>query len=238
MRTNMKYWSAKRMLCLTLCILMLVGIAMPSVDMFALGGKESLLGRLFGVTEALAAESDVTTWTASGTCEWGIDPDGCLWIRPANGSAEGTLGVSWTRWGLNNTSVKAVKVINKVYAPSDCRDMFSGMSSCTSMDLSGLDTSSVTTMNGMFNKCSSLTSLDISGFDTRNVEIMSGMFDGCSSLTSLDVSGFDTSSVGYMIEMFRGCSSLISLDVSSFDTSNVTSIRDAPERLDPCKSEQ
>ena len=62
MRTNMKFWPAKRMLCLTLCILMLVGIAMPSINTFTMDGKEPLLGRLFGVTKAYAAETDVTTW--------------------------------------------------------------------------------------------------------------------------------------------------------------------------------
>ena len=71
MRTNMKFWPAKRMLCLALCILMLIGIAMPSFETVARDGKGPLLGRLFGVSEAYAAENDVTTWTASGTCEWG-----------------------------------------------------------------------------------------------------------------------------------------------------------------------
>ena len=130
MRTNMKFWPAKRMLCLALCILMLVGIAMPSSDAIALDSRESLLGilspvaagidpptgsivsRLFGVTEALAAESDVTTWTASGTCEWGIDPDGCLWIRPVNG-VNGTLsnwGSSHNPWYRNASTIKSVVV--------------------------------------------------------------------------------------------------------------------------------
>ena len=90
MRTNMNFWSAKRMLCLALCILLLVGIAMPSSDTFTWDDRESLLGRLFGVTEAFAAEADVTTWNTCGTCEWGIDQDGCLWIRPTNG-VNGTL---------------------------------------------------------------------------------------------------------------------------------------------------
>ena len=101
-------------------------------------------------------------------------------------------------------------------------DYFSGFNEMTSIDLSALDTSEVTNMNGMFFMCSNLTSLDVSNFDTSEVTNMPGMFAGCSSLTSLDVSNFDTSQVTTMTWMFATCSSLTSLDLSSFDTSKVT----------------
>ena len=100
--------------------------------------------------------------------------------------------------------------------------LFGGLSSAASMDLSGLDVSSVTDMYGMFYGCSSLASLDVSGWDTSSVTNMWSMFQGCSSLASLDASGWDTSSVTNMFDMFRGCSSLASLDLSGWDTSNVT----------------
>ena len=225
MRTNMKFLPAKRMLCLALCILMLVGIAMPSVGMFALGGKESLLGRLFGVTKAYAAETDVTAWNTCGTCEWGIDPDGCLWIRPTNG-VNGTLA-NWTYnppWYSQQGSVKSVVVKSGVSATT-CSRMFNNMTNCTTMDLSGLDTSNVTSMYRMFFGCSSLTTLDVSGFNTENVTNMQNMFSNCSSLTRLDVSSFDTSDVINMRDMFNSCSSLTRLDVSGWDTSKVTNMK-------------
>ena len=72
MRTNMKFWPAKRMLCLALCILMLVVIAMPSMDAFTWAGSESLLGRLFGVTQAMAYDSITVTYNSGdGTFESG-----------------------------------------------------------------------------------------------------------------------------------------------------------------------
>ena len=224
MRTNMNFWSAKRMLCLALCILLLVGIAMPSSDTFTWDDRESLLGRLFGVTEAFAAEADVTTWNTCGTCEWGIDQDGCLWIRPTNG-VNGTLA-NWTSnppWYSQRASVKSVVVKSGVSATT-CSGMFNDMTNCTTMDLSGLDTSNVTNMSNMFYGCSKLTSLDISGFDTSNVKNMYSMFNNCYSLTSLDVSGFNTNKVTSMGGMFYRCSSLTSLDISNFNTSNVTNM--------------
>ena len=98
------------------------------------------------------------------------------------------------------------------------------MGNCTTMDLSGLDTSNVTNMSGMFRDCSSLTNLDVSNFDTSNVTNMTSMFSYCSSLTNLDLSSFDTSMVTTMNSMFYECSVLASLDVSGFDTSNVTNM--------------
>ena len=100
--------------------------------------------------------------------------------------------------------------------------MFHGCSSLKSLNTSGWDTSSVGDMSCMFYGCYALTSLDVSDWDTSSVTTMTRMFQGCSGLTSLDVSGFDTSKVVYMIDMFHGCSRLTSLDVSGFDTPSVT----------------
>ncbi|HHJ5411893.1 TPA: BspA family leucine-rich repeat surface protein, partial [Enterococcus hirae] len=70
--------------------------------------------------------------------------------------------------------------------------------------LSQLDTSKVKNMSWMFCGLSSVTSLDVSGFDTSNVKDMSNMFRNMSSVTSLDVSSFDTSKVTTMSNMFAG----------------------------------
>lgn len=105
---------------------------------------------------------------------------------------------------------------------TDMSSMFDGCSALTSLDLSGLDTSSVTNMSNMFDRCSGLTSLDASNWNTSCVEYMGWMFNRCSGLTSLGVSGLDTSSVTHMEYMFNGCSSLTSLDLSGWNTSKVS----------------
>ena len=103
------------------------------------------------------------------------------------------------------------------------------LSYLTTVDLSGLDTSSYTDMRIMFYKCSSLTSIDLSNFNTSKVTNMAEMFSNCSSLTSLDLSNWNTSSVGTsgygssFKRMFSSCPSLNSLDISSFDLSNTQS---------------
>ena len=102
--------------------------------------------------------------------------------------------------------------------------MFAYCSGLTSLNLSGLNTSAVTNMASMFESCSGLTSLDLTGFDTSAVTSMLSMFYRCSGLTSLDLSGFNTSAVTSMDSMFYRCSGLTSLDLSGFDTSAVTSM--------------
>ena len=102
--------------------------------------------------------------------------------------------------------------------------MFIGCGGLTNLDVSNFDTSKVTSMISMFSYCSGLINLDLRNFDTSKVTNMSGMFEDCNGLTSLDVSNFDTSSVTDMSAMFNGYNSLTSLDVSKFDTSKVTNM--------------
>ena len=78
------------------------------------------------------------------------------------------------------------------------------------IDLSELDTSSITSMNDMFSSCSYLTSLNLSNFNTQNVTNMNSMFNYCKSLTSLDLSNFNTQNVTNMGYMFSGCYALTS----------------------------
>ncbi|MCM1058290.1 MAG: BspA family leucine-rich repeat surface protein [Firmicutes bacterium] len=102
------------------------------------------------------------------------------------------------------------------------KGMFYDCKSLESLDLSDLDTNSVTDMGYMFFGCESLKSLDLSSFDTSSVADMGYMFYCCESLKCLDLSNFDTGNVTSMIGMFTDCSSLESLDLSSFDTSKIT----------------
>ena len=84
-----------------------------------------------------------------------------------------------------------------------------------SLDVSGLDTSSVTNMSHMFYLCSNsnLTTLDVSGFNTSKVTDMSYMF-ACwrnfpSYVTAVDMSGWDFSKVTTVNRMFDRCERVV-----------------------------
>ncbi|CUL07908.1 BspA family leucine-rich repeat surface protein [Listeria monocytogenes] len=132
-------------------------------------------------------------------------------------------------YAFSNSTLQKVIIRDNDYptAPSlrTTEGMFYYATKLTELDLSGLDTSAVTTMKDMFYRCSTLEELDVSNFDTSSVTNMQNMFQYCSALEELDVSNFDTRSVTSMAYMFRGCSALEKLDLSNFNTSSVTAIQ-------------
>jgi len=101
---------------------------------------------------------------------------------------------------------------------TDMSDMFSG-TGISKLNLSNFDTSNVTDMGSMF-YCSEVEELDISSFNTSRVTNMSKMFSNCINLKFLDLSGFKTENVENMQMMFEK-THVETLDLSGFDTSNV-----------------
>lgn len=149
----------------------------------------------------LQASAQAEGWQTWGGCEWMVDSEGCLTIRPNKDSANvGQLpdcGQIGNPWG-NAPDVESVKIEKGVRAADSVRNLFTGLSSVASMDLSDLDVSQTTDLSSLFYGCSHLTSLDLSGWDVSNVTAMDSMFSDCWALTSLDLSGWDVSSVTEM----------------------------------------
>ena len=112
-------------------------------------------------------------------------------------------------------------------APEDCSYLFDSYKA-SSMDLHGLDTSQVISMQNMF-KSLKATSLNLSSFNTSNVTNMRYMFYQSAAI-ELDLSSFDTSKVTDMYAMFAS-SKATSLDLSSFNTSKVTNMGSMFQRL-------
>ena len=105
-----------------------------------------------------------------------------------------------------------------VEANTNGSGMFAYLDNVSTLDLSGLDTSNMTSMSKMFYNSKSLTNINVSGLDTSKVVTMTNMFEGCTNLKDLDVSNFDTSNVTTMQYMFRKCASLEKLNLSNFNT--------------------
>ena len=137
-----------------------------------------------------AAQTD--GWQAWGGCEWMIDAEGCLTIRPKDGAEVGQLPTSkyWTEvpWCASDyrQSIKTVRVAAGVKTSGYTEDLFGGLSSVTFMDLSGLDTSLATDMPYMFSGCSSLRGVSL-GEATR-VDLPTPSGDGLTGrwLSSVD----------------------------------------------------
>lgn len=190
--------------------------------------------------ESLFAQASIPASGTWGSCPWEISGDGTLTVRPGKGADTNARSsyLHESPWNDYRDSIRHVVFMQedgkKVIAPAESAsllcfyspDVQFYFSKIESIDLSGLDTSSVVNMTSMFANCAALKSLDVSGFDTSRVRYMTDMFFNCSSLASLDVTGFDTSRVTDMAYMFNGCSSLTSLDLSGFDTLYADNVTD------------
>ena len=110
------------------------------------------------------------------------------------------------------------------YLNSNSKGMFQWFTKMETIDLSGFDTSEVTSMNTMFYMMNSIKSIDVSGFNTSKVNDMNSMFDQTGVIEELNLSSFDTSNVTDMKWMFFGLSKLKKLDLTNFDTSKVTNM--------------
>ncbi|MBQ3422233.1 MAG: BspA family leucine-rich repeat surface protein, partial [Romboutsia sp.] len=152
--------------------------------------------------------------------------------------------------GITSLTVRVQEDEDKIQIEnSNLFNAFIGVTTLESVDLSGLDTSTITNINSMFEGCSNLTSANLTGWDTSKVESfeelfrqcsslttiegieswntslvqnMGGMFDRCSSLTELNINDWNTSTVAKMASMFNGCSSLTRLNIANWNTSLVT----------------
>ena len=79
---------------------------------------------------------------------------------------------------------KNIKFVN-CKTTANVSELFGCSEQLKTLDLSGLDTSNATDMNGMFAGCSSLQTLDLSNFDTCHVTNMHGMFSECLKIKTI-----------------------------------------------------
>ena len=151
-----------------------------------------------------------------------IVPSDAKYSKDISSKQDGSVMLWYTDKDNNNLYEVSIGSENgSLEANTNGSGMFAYLDNVDTLDLTGLNTSNMTSMSRMFYNGKSLKNIDVSGFDTSKVVNMNGMFWGCSNLTSLNVSNFNTSKVTDMNNMFAECSNLITLDLSNFDTSNV-----------------
>ena len=151
-----------------------------------------------------------------------VVPNDAKYSKDISSKQDGSVMLWYT--DKDNNSLYEISIGSEngsVEANTNGSGMFAYLDNVSSLDLSGLDTSNMTSMSRMFYNSKSLTNIDTSGFDTSKVVNMNGMFWGCNNLKNIDVSNFKTSKVTDINNMFADCSSLTTLDLSNFDTSNV-----------------
>ena len=103
-------------------------------------------------------------------------------------------------------------------------DLFVYSEKLQTANLSGWTANNLTSLNDLFYYCYALRSVDASNWEMHNLTNVSRLITSCYAFTSLDVSGWDAGNITNMQQMFQYCSGLTSLDLSGIDTSNVTNM--------------
>ncbi|MDQ8304493.1 BspA family leucine-rich repeat surface protein [Enterococcus faecium] len=96
-------------------------------------------------------------------------------------------------------------------------NMFNGCSNLIKVTLDGMNTQNVTNFKSMFYECQKLSEVNISQLNTQNVTDMSYLFYNCFKLSNINLSNWDTTKVTSMSRMFFNCP-IESLDIRNFHT--------------------
>ena len=154
-----------------------------------------------------------------------IVPSDAKYSKDISSKQDGSVMLWYT--DKDNNSLYEVSIGSEngsLEANTNGSGMFSYLDNVDTLDLTGLDTSNMTSMSKMFYNSKSLKNIDVSSFDTSKVTNMSLMFYKCKSLIELDLFNFNTQNVTTMESMFDGCEAISSLNISTFNTSNVSNI--------------
>ena len=154
-----------------------------------------------------------------------VVPNDAKYSKDISSKQDGSVMLWYT--DKDNNSLYEISIGSEngsVEANTNGSGMFAYLDNVSTLDLSGLDTSNMTSMSKMFYNSKSLTNIDTSGFDTSKVVTMANMFKGCTNLENLNLSNFNTEKVTSMTQMFWMCNKLRNIDLSSFNTSKVTTM--------------
>ena len=196
----------------------------------------------FNADPASAANNEKRKYTPGSSAWWNrCDETGnkSIVIDASCQNYQGTsLQSLFYNWS-NVTSITGLENLNYHNTVTDMSQMFYQCYALTTLDASGLNTTTVTRMTSMFFRCSALTTInfgDGTKFNTSLVTNMNHMFNSCSALTVLDLSSFSTPALGYVDGMFYKCSNLQTIIVSSTGWSVAGVSLSTPNVFDECSA--
>ena len=126
---------------------------------------------------------------------------------------------AWGQFSLQREKVnngEGTALASLYYAWAYCREL-------KDLDISGLKTQNVTSLDNTFTQCSKLKELDLRHFNVGKVTNLNSVFNTCRALRSVDLRGWNTAKVTSMSNMFTTCWNLIEIKgLEDFITSSVT----------------
>lgn len=194
-----------------------------------LSSKCTSMAQMFQSCERLIS-LDLTGWDTSGVTAFNNAFYNCFALVEIKGIEDFDLTAATTTAGMFTTNRVLNFDISKWETSSaltNCSTMFSSCCNVKTLDLSGFNTTNVTTFSGMFNGCENLESINLSSFTISDkTTSLSNMFIYCRHLKNIIRNkNWNTSNVTTFEAMFQECYSLKELDISDFNFSKATTIK-------------
>lgn len=104
----------------------------------------------------------------------------------------------------------------------DCSSFCESCEKLESVDISGVDISTVKYFQNAFRSCNLLTEVIFGNYNASSVQNTSSMFQYCGSLTEIDLSRITSTSITGTSTMFGYCRALRKIDMRNFIFDNVT----------------
>ena len=132
--------------------------------------------------------------------------------------------IVWERYHNNNSFIDLTDI--DISELDDLSDIFTRLNEVEVIDISGWDTSNVTSMDDMFRKCTKLKNIiGIENLDVSKLEDANGMFYMCENLVELDLTNWNTISLENMSYMFYNCSNLkIIKNIENWQLTNIKDV--------------
>ena len=132
--------------------------------------------------------------------------------------------IVWERYHNNNSFIDLTDI--DISELDDLSDIFTRLNEVEVIDISGWDTSNVTSMDDMFRKCAKLKNIiGIENLDVSKLEDANGMFYMCENLVELDLTNWNPISLENMSNMFGYCSNLkIIKNIENWQLPNIKNV--------------
>ena len=139
-------------------------------------------------------------------------------------SKDQLLSIIGERYNDNKSFINLTDI--DVSELDDLSDIFTRLNEVEVIDISGWDTSNVTSMDDMFRKCAKLKNIiGIENLDVSKLEDANGMFYMCENLVELDLTNWNTISLENMSYMFYNCSNLkIIKNIENWQLTNIKDV--------------
>ena len=188
------------------------------MDILGLNGVEEPMGSAFIEGDAICGEDAYAILYDDGllVIQKGTDEESENIVATYALDAE---NCPWDNYNGDGNAVNITSVVfrNRLVGRTSLSGFFYNCQ-FPEIDVSMIDTSTVTNAGGCFAGCTQLTSIDLSSWDTSNMTSMGGIFSGDANLSTVNIDGIDFSSMNSsgIGGMFGGCTNVTSVSAKNW----------------------